>query len=88
MIDAKRSINMIRKLKVHVLGVVENFAGEVFGKGGGEELANDMDLTFLGRLDMRPDYRDTSKPTVLNSNIVLNEFKVIADGVKGGLEST
>lgn len=88
MIDAKRSINMIRKLKVHVLGVVENFAGEVFGKGAGEELANDMDLTFLGRLDMRPDYRDTSKPTVLNSNIVLNEFKVIADGVKVGLEST
>ena len=39
MIDAKRSINMIRKLHVNVLGVVENFSGEIFGTGGGEQLA-------------------------------------------------
>ena len=35
-IDAKRSINMIRKLHVNVLGVVENFSGEIFGSGAGE----------------------------------------------------
>ena len=38
-IDAKRSINMIRKLQVKVLGVVENFSGDIFGSGAGEELA-------------------------------------------------
>jgi ATP-binding protein involved in chromosome partitioning len=87
MIDAKRSINMIRKLHVNVLGVVENFAGEIFGSGGGEQIAEDMDLNFLGRLQMRSDYLDTSKPTVLNSNIVLNEFQTIIDGMKAGLEA-
>ena len=87
MIDAKRSINMIRKLHVNVLGVVENFSGEIFGTGGGEQLAQEMDLNFLGRLEMRTDYRDTSKPTVLNSNIVLNEFQSIVDGMKAGLEA-
>jgi len=86
-IDAKRSINMIRKLKVNVLGVVENFAGEIFGSGAGETLAQDMDLAFLGRLEMRPEYRDTSKPTALNDNQVLDEYRHIADNVKLRLQA-
>jgi ATP-binding protein involved in chromosome partitioning len=86
-IDAKRSINMIRKLQVNVLGVVENFSGEVFGSGAGEELASEMGLRFLGRLDLRPDYRDTSKPTVLTSKVVLEEFRHIAEQAKSALEA-
>ena len=81
-IDAKRSINMIRTLKVNVLGVVENFSGKIFGSGAGEELAREMDLSFLGRLELREDYRDTSRPTVLNSKKVLNEYRHIAEQVK------
>ena len=78
-IDAKRSINMIRKLQVKVLGVVENFSGEIFGSGAGEELASELGLDFLGSLELRPDYRDTSKPTVLLSNDVLGEYTSIAE---------
>ena len=85
-IDAKRSINMIRTLKVPVLGVVENFAGEVFGSGAGEELADEMGLSFLGRLEMRTDYRDTSRPTVLSSVRVLQEYRDIAASTKAALE--
>ena len=77
MIDAKRSINMIRKLQVNVLGVVENLSGEVFGSGAGQALAQEMGLNFLGRIEMRSDYRDTSKPTVLNSNAVMEEYQHI-----------
>jgi len=86
-IDAKRSINMIRKLQVNVLGVVENFSGEVFGSGAGEALASEMELRFLGRLDLRPDYRDTSKPTVLTSKVVLEEFRHIVEEAKSALEA-
>ena len=85
-IDAMRSINMIRKLKVDVLGVVENFSGEIFGFGAGEELAREMDLKFLGRLDLRPEYRDTSMPTVLLSKEVLEEYRHIAEEAKSALE--
>ena len=85
-IDAKRSINMIRTLKVPVLGVVENFAGDVFGSGAGEELAGEMGLSFLGRLEMRTDYRDTSRPTVLTSVRVLQEYRNIAAATKAALE--
>ena len=42
-LDAKRCINMIRKLNLNVLGVVENYTGEVFGQGGGKELATTVD---------------------------------------------
>ncbi len=85
-IDAKRSINMIRTLHVNVLGVVENFSGEVFGSGAGEELAEEMGLAFLGRLELRTDYRDTSKPTVLTSNKVLAEYRHIAEQAKLALQ--
>ena len=86
-VDAKRSINMIRKLQVNVLGVVENFSGEVFGSGAGETLASELGLRFLGRLDLRPEYRDTSKPTVLTSKVVLEEFRHVAEQAKLALEA-
>jgi ATP-binding protein involved in chromosome partitioning len=85
-IDATRSINMIRTLKVSVLGVVENFSGKVFGSGAGEELAEKLDLPFLGRLELRSDYRDTSKPTVLTSKSVQAEYRHIAGQVKLALD--
>lgn len=84
-IDAKRSINMIRKLQVNILGIVENFAGEIFGTGAGLELANELDIPFMGTLELRADYRDTSKPTVLNTKDVLAEFQHVADQVKSSL---
>ena len=80
-IDAIRSVNMIKKLKIDVLGVVENFSGEIFGSGAGEELAAHLEIPFLGRIEMRADYRDTSRPTVLGNNAVLKEYRAIAEGV-------
>jgi ATP-binding protein involved in chromosome partitioning len=87
-IDAKRSINMIRKLNVKVLGVVENLSGEIFGSGAGKELASEMGLKFLGNLELRADYRDTSKPTVLTSNDVLDEYMSVVAGVLTALDET
>ena len=86
-VDATRSINMIRTLKVNVLGVVENYAGEIFGSGVGEELAKELDLSFLGRLDLRRDYADTSKPTVMLSKEVLREYSDIAKNTVAALQA-
>ena len=66
--------------------MVETFSGEVFGSGAGEELANELDLPFLGRLELRADYRDTSRPTVLTSNAVLKEYRHVAEQCKAALE--
>ena len=86
-IDAVRSINMIKTLQVDVLGVVENLSGPIFGSGAGEELADQMKLNFLGRVELRPDYRDTSRPTVLTSPDVLNEYRHIATETQKALDA-
>ena len=74
-LDARRSINMVKKLKMKVLGIVENYTGEVFGSGAGSELAQEMEFPFLGSFTLRTDYRDTSKPTVLLSQEVRQEYR-------------
>ena len=73
-LDARRCINMIRKLNMTVLGVVENYTGEVFGQGGAEDLAAEVDAPYLGELALRPSYRDNSKPTSLSDSDVAGEY--------------
>ncbi|MFN3974400.1 MAG: Mrp/NBP35 family ATP-binding protein [Dehalococcoidia bacterium] len=85
LVDALRSINMVRRLNQRVLGVVENFSGEVFGSGGGEDLAKQAGLPFLGRFALRPDYRDTTKPTVLISKAVRQEYETLARNLQAAL---
>ena len=85
-LDAKRCINMIRKLNLNVLGVVENYTGEIFGEGGGKKLAKEVDAPFLGDLALRSVYRDSSKPTTLLDKSVKKEYAAVADAVKKSLK--
>ena len=84
-LDAKRSINMVKKLNVEVLGVVENYSGDVFGSGAGKQVADDMNLTYFGEIALRADYRNDEKPTVLASAEVRAEYDHIWEGLKGRL---
>ena len=84
-IDAKRCINMIRKLNLNVLGVVENYTGEIFGEGAGKKLAKEVDAPFLGSMALRASYRETTKPTSLVDPDVEQEYAHIADGLKNSL---
>ncbi len=85
-LDAKRCINMIRKLNLNVLGVVENYTGDIFGEGGGKKLAKEVDAPFLGGLALRAAYRDSSKPTALIDESVEDEFSAVADAMKRSLK--
>ena len=76
-IDAKRSINMIRKLQVNVLGVVENMSGGIFGQGAGQEISKELDLKYLGEINVRSDYQDTSRPASLLNNEILEEYRAV-----------
>ncbi|MEM8875735.1 MAG: Mrp/NBP35 family ATP-binding protein [Planctomycetota bacterium] len=72
--DAVRAVKMFQQLGAPVLGVVENMSvlvtesGEevdVFGRGGAEQMAKDLQLDFLGDLPMFPEIRvntDRGKP--------------------------
>ena len=62
--DVRKEINFCRKTSVKVLGVVENMAGfvcpncsectNVFSKGGGEVMAKEFEVPFLGSVPIDP----------------------------------
>lgn len=62
--DVRKEINFCKKTGVDVLGVVENMAGfvcphcaectNVFSKGGGEVMARDFAVPFLGSIPLDP----------------------------------
>jgi ATP-binding protein involved in chromosome partitioning len=67
--DALRCAAMFDQLNVPVLGVVENMAGEFFGSGGGEKLAEQRDVPFLGRIPLQASVReggDYGRPIVVS----------------------
>jgi ATP-binding protein involved in chromosome partitioning len=76
--DAGRGLNMFRQLEVPILGIIENMSYldlpdgtrmDVFGSGGGEQLADSMQAPFLGKVPMDPEVRvggDSGKPIVVS----------------------
>jgi ATP-binding protein involved in chromosome partitioning len=85
-VDARRCINMIRKLNLNVLGVVENYTGEIFGEGAGKKLAQEVNTPFLGSMALRSSYRDNSRPTALLDTAVSEEYSHIAKEMEKSLK--
>jgi ATP-binding protein involved in chromosome partitioning len=52
--DARRGVRAFQRLKVPVLGIIENMAGEIFGAGGGQRAAAELDLPFLASIPLEP----------------------------------
>ena len=66
--DALRSLAMFSALEAPVLGIVENMTGDFFGSGGGEKLAKERGVPFLGRLPLDAQVReggDDGRPIVV-----------------------
>jgi ATP-binding protein involved in chromosome partitioning len=77
LLDAKRGIEMFRKVGISVLGVVENMSTHIcsqcgheehiFGEGGGERISRDYETQLLGALPLSLRIReeaDSGLPTV------------------------
>ena len=77
LIDARKGLNMFRKVNVPVLGIVENMSyftctkcgerHEIFGHGGAREEANRIGVPFLGEVPLDLDVRlrsDQGEPVV------------------------
>lgn len=92
--DVRRAVNMFGKVNVPVLGVIENMAGfvtpsgemfDIFGKGGGEALAERYGLPFLGSLPIDMAVReggDQGVPIASNPESAIGgKFKALAQEV-------
>jgi ATP-binding protein involved in chromosome partitioning len=73
--DVRKSISFCRHVNLPVIGVVENMSGfvcphcgvtsDIFKTGGGEKMALEMGVPFLGRIPIEPkivEYSDSGKP--------------------------
>jgi len=65
--DARRGLEMFRQMNVPIFGVVENMSYlelpdgtrmDVFGAGGGEKLAQESGVPFIGAIPMDPAVRE------------------------------
>ena len=74
-LDAKRSINMIKKLNLKVFCVVENMTGGIFGKGAAIEMAEELELPVLSEISLLSDYSDSFDPVVHTNDTSEKEFE-------------
>ena len=78
--DVRRGVRMFERVNTRILGIVENMRGfhvpgsgevvDLFGRGGGEELAGELSAPFLGAVPLDLEVRragDEGRPTVLSA---------------------
>jgi ATP-binding protein involved in chromosome partitioning len=83
---ASRAAEMAQKTGMRLLGTVENMSGEIFGVGGGEQLALELGVAFLGTVPLDPRVResgDDGEPIVwsLPESPAAQSIAAIADRV-------
>ena len=90
---AQRAAYMARKVNLSVVGVIENMSWftcdhgteyRLFGEGGGEELAEQLEVPLLGRIPLVPELRagaDCGEPIVVShpDNPASQAFGAIAE---------
>ncbi len=93
--DAYRGLEMFRQLEIPILGIVENMSYlelpdgtrvDVFGTGGGERMAEQTGVPFIGSIPMDPAVRqggDAGKPIVISApeSVVAQALEKIAGDV-------
>ena len=94
--DSRRAIQMYRKLNIPVLGLVENMSffacpscaheTDLFGRGGGARLAEDLQVPFLGAVPVAEPVRsggDVGMPIVLSmpDHVVARAITSVAEQV-------
>lgn len=99
-LDARKALRMFQKVKVPVLGVIENMSAytcpacgnqaHIFAQGGGEQIAQQYDVDLLGKIPLTIDIRaqaDADQPIVIAQadGAVAQTFRTIARTVAAKL---
>lgn len=103
LVDVRKSISFCQQLGLPVLGVIENMSGfvcphcgevaDIFKSGGGERMAGEMSVPFLGRVPLDPlvvTAGDAGTPYIYTyaKSGAAQAFELIITGLKNTLELT
>ncbi|MBA2869500.1 Mrp family chromosome partitioning ATPase [Methanococcus maripaludis] len=93
-LDARKSVSTANTLEIPIIGLIENMGGfvcpecdkviDVFGKGGGEKAAKELNVFFLGRIPLDIKARvasDRGVPMVTMDCKASEEFKKVVNTV-------
>jgi ATP-binding protein involved in chromosome partitioning len=95
--DAKKAIGMFGKVDVEILGIVENMSylllpdgqkEDIFGKDGGKNMAEELNINFLGSIPLDKEIRinsDKGDPSVLKEeyfNKIVNRLSEVTVFIK------
>ena len=91
LLDATKGIELFNRVKIPVMGVVENMSThicsscgheeQIFGTGGGDKLAEQYDIPLLGRLPLNAIIRenaDAGTPSVIANDAAAESYIEIA----------
>lgn len=106
--DVRRSVNFCKQLGNPILGIIENMSGfvcpdcgkfhNIFNTGGGEKLAQETGVKFLGRIPLDPEVGrsgdegyplvrvDHESPTVQAMNAIIKPILNISDSLQESKE--
>jgi ATP-binding protein involved in chromosome partitioning len=66
--DSRRAVGMYKKLNIPTLGIIENMShfvcpncsheADIFGRGGGEQMAEQLGVAFIGRIPIYQPIRE------------------------------
>ncbi|MDM1301018.1 iron-sulfur cluster carrier protein ApbC [Acinetobacter indicus] len=94
LMDATKGIELFNRVQIPVIGVIENmsthicsncgFEEQIFGTGGGDQLAEQYDIPLLGRLPLNVQIRenaDAGKPSVIAEDDAADSYREIAQKI-------
>lgn len=92
LLDSRKAVNMVKSMRVPVLGIIENMSGllcphcgggiDIFSTGGGKKAAEELEVPFLGAIPLDPEVSvlgDRGVPFVDRATRAERGFKKIVD---------
>jgi ATP-binding protein involved in chromosome partitioning len=84
--DARKAVGMFDRLGVPLFGIVENMSGDIFGRGGARDAADELGIEFLGEIPLDVTIRqggDAGEPVVTSQpdSEVARAFVALAEQV-------
>ena len=94
LLDATKGIELFNRVQIPVMGVIENmsthicsncgYEEQIFGTGGGDQLAEQYHIPLLGRLPLNVQIRenaDAGKPSVIAQDDAAESYMAIAEKI-------